>query len=342
MIFKNTSRKEVTQLNSCIDFSFKETVKFLKKNDNYIILTHASPDGDTLGAGYALYYGLKQLGKHAEVVCPDVIPKEYGYFLCETDHINRNEATFVAVDVADKRLFGALEEDFGEVIDLNIDHHVSNTRYAKALFLDDKASATCEIIYEILKALKVRLNDTIAKAIYTGISTDTGCFKYSCVTAKTHKIAAALYDYNIEADVINKVMFDTKSKALLALERMVLDTAEYHFDDKCMLVTVTADMLKSTGCKGTELEGITNISRSVDGVKAGVTVKQTDDTAYKVSVRTYEPLDASEICKSIGGGGHKNAAAVILHGSLSDVKSKVLNAIKHHMEDTNAGNCVAE
>ncbi len=323
-------------MNNCIDFTLKETIKFLKKNDNYIILTHASPDGDTLGAGYALYYGLKQLGKSAEVICPDVIPQDYAFFLCETDHVNREGATFVAVDIADKRLLGALQENFGESIDLNIDHHISNTRYAKALYLDSDASATCEIMYEVLTGLKVKLNDTIAKALYTGISTDTGCFKYSCVTARTHKIAAALYDYNIEADVINKVMFDTKSKDLLALERMVLDTAEYHFDDKCMIVTVTAEMLKKTGCKGTQLEGITNISRSVDGVLAGVTIKQTDDDTYKISVRTYAPLNASQICVNLGGGGHKNAAAAILKGSLQEVKDKVLCAIKQQMEETNA------
>ena len=323
-------------MNNCINFSLKETIKFLKKNDNYIILTHASPDGDTLGAGYALYYGLKQLGKQVEVVCPDVIPQDYAFFLCETDHINREGATLVAVDIADKRLLGALQEEFGESIDLNIDHHISNTRYAKALYLDSDASATCEIMYEVLSGLKVKLNDTIAKALYTGISTDTGCFKYSCVTAKTHKLVAALYDNNIEADVINKVMFDTKSKDLLTLERMVLDTAEYHFDDKCMIVTVTADMLKKTGCKGTQLEGITNISRSVDGVLAGVTIKQTDDDTYKISVRTYAPLNASQICVSLGGGGHKNAAAVILKGSLQEVKDKVLCAIKQQMEETNA------
>ena len=167
-------------MNNCI--SFKDTVKFLKKNDNYIILTHASPDGDTLGAGYALYYGLKQLGKSVEVICPDVIPQEYSFFLCETDHVVRENATFIAVDIADKRLLGSLEDEFGDLIDLNIDHHVSNTQYAKALYLDKDASATCEIIYEILLSLRVKLNDTIAQALYTGISTDTGCFKYSNVT----------------------------------------------------------------------------------------------------------------------------------------------------------------
>lgn len=329
-------------MNECIDFSFKDTIRFLKKHNNYVILTHASPDGDTLGAGYALYYGLKQLGKSAEVICPEVIPSKYEYFLCETDHISRENAVVIAVDVADKRLLGALEQEFGDVVDLCIDHHISNVRYAKALYLDADASATCEIIYELLCALKVKFNDTIAKALYTGISTDTGCFKYSCVTAKTHIIAAKLYDYNIKADDINKIMFDTKSKKLLTLERMVLDSAEYHFDDKCMMITITADMQNQTGCSGTDLEGLTSISRCVEGVLAGVTVKQTGDNTYKASLRTYAPLNASQICKSLGGGGHKNAAGVSLCGELAEVKSKILSAIKQHMEEVNAGSTVSK
>lgn len=319
----------------CIDFSLNDTVNFLKTHDNYVILTHASPDGDTLGSAYALYYGLKQLDKTAVVVCDDLIPEKYGYFLSETDHVDSDNATVVAVDVADKSLFGSLKDNFGDRVDLTIDHHISNTRYAKALLLDVKASATCEIIYELLLKMNVTLNDIIAKALYTGISTDTGCFKYSSVTARTHKIAAELYNYNIEADQINKIMFDTKSKSLLTLERMVLDTAEYHFDDKCMMLTITAEMQEKTGCSGPDLEGITVISRSVEGVLAGVTLKQIGSDKYKVSLRTYEPLNASEICKVLGGGGHKNAAGTTLYGMLSEVKAKILETIKKQMEATN-------
>lgn len=323
-------------MGTCIDFTLKDVVEFINNNERFLILTHASPDGDTLGAGYALYYGLKQLGKNAQVICPDEIPQNYAYFLCETDKVNCEDAKVIAVDIADKRLLGVLEEKFGDKVDLTIDHHVTNTRYSNALCLDDDASATCEIIYELLLKLKVKFDDTIAKALYTGIVTDTGCFKYSCVTAKTHKIASSLYEYNIEADVINKIMFDTKSKNLLTLERMVLDTAEYHFNDKCMMTTVTSAMQEKTGCCGPDLEGITNISRSVEGVIAGVTIKQTGVDTYKASVRTYAPLNASQICKNLGGGGHKNAAAAMLSGDLSDVKARILDAIKQNMEETNA------
>lgn len=321
--------------NVCKDLSISAAAKFLKKHDEYIILTHTSPDGDTLGSAYALFYGLKEIGKVASVICPDVIPSKYSYFAAETDHIDVRNATVVAVDVADENLLGALKEEFSGKVNLCIDHHISNTRYAERLLLDEGASAVCEIIYELLIKMRVNINDVTAKALYTGIATDTGCFKYSNVTAKTHIITSELYEYNIDAAGINRLMFDTKSKRLLDLERMVLDTAEYHFDDKCILLCVTDKMQCETGCSGTDLEGIAIISRSVEGVLAGITVKQTDDSEFKISLRTYDPLDASEICKSLGGGGHKGAAGVTLKGTLDEVKATILGAVEKGLEKAN-------
>ena len=317
---------------ACRILNLKKCAKFLKKHNNYIILTHASPDGDTLGSAYALYYGLNEIGKRASVICPDIIPQKYDYFARSTDHIKREDATVIAVDVADKALLGDLKAEFGDVIDLNIDHHVSNTKFAKNLLLDADAAATAEIIFELLTLLKVNINDITAKALYTGIITDTGSFRYSNVTAKTHIIAAMLYDYNIDASEINRLMFDTKSKNLLELEKQVLETAEFHFDDKCMLLCVTDKMQENTGCSGTELESIAIISRSVDGVKVGLTVKQTDIEEFKISVRTYEPFNASEIGKKLGGGGHRGAAGATVYGTLEEVKQKALTAVRECLE----------
>ncbi len=328
---------EKTFENSCNKLSLKETARFLKKHDNFVILTHCSPDGDTLGSGYALYYGLKEIGKVAAVICSDVIPEKYGYFVQETDNVTSENATVIAVDVATPSLLGSLEEQFGNRVKLCIDHHISNSCFAENLYLDHTASATCEIIFELLEEMGVNINDITAKALYTGIATDTGCFKYSNVTAKTHIIASKLYEYNIGAADINKLMFDTKSRKLLELERMVLDTAEYHFDNKCILLAVTAEMQEKTGCVGSDLEGIAVISRSVEGVLAGITVKQTDIDTFKISLRTYPPLNASDICKKIGGGGHNAAAGATVKGTLADVKSAVLNAVKENMEEINAG-----
>ncbi len=319
--------------NGCCRLSLRQTARFLKKHDNYIILTHASPDGDTLGSAYALYYALNETGKTAEVICPDIIPQKYDYFARKTDHVARENATIIAVDVADKKLLGALEEEFGDKIDLCIDHHISNTRFTKNLYLDDDAAAAAECIYELMLAMRVNINDITAKAIYTGLATDTGCFKYATVTDKTHLICAALFEYDINAAEINRLMFDTKPKKLIDLERRVLDTAEFHFEDRCMLLSVTAEMQETTGCSGTELEGIAVISRSVEGVIAGITLKQSDEEEFKVSLRTYDPLDASAICKALGGGGHKGAAGATVKGTLAEAKAKVLSAVEEALKD---------
>ena len=324
-------------LQTCTVLSLKKTAKLLKRNNNFIIVTHASPDGDTLGAGFSLFYALKMFNKRVKVVCPDQIPEKYRYFVSNTDMVSDEGAYIVAVDIADKALFGSLEERYGDRVNLCIDHHISNTKYAENLYLDADASATCEIIYELLKIMRVKINDIIAKALYTGIATDTGCFKYQNVTSKTHTIAAGLYQYNIKADEINRIMFDTKSRRLLELERMVLDTAEYPFDGKCMVLTVTSEMQEKTGCSGTELEKMAVLSRSVEGVICGVTIKQTDADTYKVSLRTYHPLNASEIGNKLGGGGHKAAAGATVKGELSEVRERILGVIGEAMEQANVG-----
>lgn len=301
--------------------------EYLKSRDDYIILTHISPDGDTLGSAYALARTLISIGKRAFVVCNDEIPHKYDYFTVAADLKSFDYKTIIAVDVADAKLLGSLYEGYSDKIELDIDHHISNTRFAKNLYLDVQASATAECIFEIIMELGTEITPLIASALYTGIATDTGCFKYSNVTSKTHLIAAQLYLRGINAAEINRLMFDTKSKNRLELEKMVLDKAEYHFDNRCMLLTVTAQMQKKSGCTQSDLEGVAAISRSVEGVKIGASVKQTEGDEYKISLRTYEPYDASEICRELGGGGHKAAAGCTLSGSLDDVKQQLLSAI---------------
>lgn len=312
--------------------------RFLKYNDNYLILTHSSPDGDTLGSAYALALGLISMGKRATVKCSDEIPRRYKFFIHPANLKDFKYETVIAVDVADAKLLGSKYADLADKIDLNIDHHISNTGYAKNLYLDSSASATAECIYALLKKMHVRITPVMATALYTGIATDTGCFKYANVTAKTHEIAAELYKLGIDAAEINHLMFDTKSKARLELEKMVLETAEFHFNNKCILLPVTAEMQRVSGCEKSDLDGVAVISRSVEGVLAGISVKeQIEDGSFKISLRTYEPLDASAICQTLGGGGHKAAAGCTLHGSLEEVKAQILSAVEKALEDCNAG-----
>lgn len=328
---------KIVDESSCEELTLKKTCDFLKERDNYLILCHSTPDGDTLGSAYALALGLTAIGKRCMIKCADEIPTKYSYFTSHFENSEFEYETVVAVDVADIILLGSLAETFVGKIDLCIDHHISNTRFADRLYLDSSASANCECIYDIFTTLPLPLTDISAAAIYTGISTDTGSFKYSNVTAKTHKIAAELYSYNIQPSEISRIMFDTKSRGRLELERMVLDSAEFHFDGKCMLLTATNEMKVKTGCSDIDLEGVAVMSRSVEGVLAGISIKEKEKGEYKISVRTYPPLNASEICGVLGGGGHKNAAGCSASGTLEEVKKKILDVVAKAMEENYAG-----
>ncbi len=325
--------------NVCEILTLADICAFLKERDNYLVLTHASPDGDTLGSAYALKLGLKKLGKRVQVVCCDEIPHKYDYFIFDHESDFAPD-TVVAVDVADIKLLGNLYTQFENRIDLNIDHHISNTHYAKRLYLDANASACAECVYEILDELGVEFDRDIANALYTGISTDTGCFKYANVTVRTHEIASKLYDIGVDAADINRKMFDTKSKSRMELEMMVLSTAEFHFDDRCMLLAVTIEMQDKTGCSGSELEGVAAMSRSVEGVIVGISLKQTGDKVFKISLRTYDPLDASAICSTLGGGGHKAAAGCTVEGTLEEAKDAILKAVEKALEEADAGSSI--
>ncbi len=320
----------------CKELNLAELCEYIKTHDDYIILTHISPDGDTLGSAYALALGLLSVGKRAFVVCNDAIPHKYDYFVKAAALKSFDYKTIISVDVADAKLLGSLYEKYSDKIELNIDHHISNTRYAKNLYLDSAASATAECIYDILTEMNIEITPLIATALYTGIATDTGCFKYSNVTPKTHLIAAELYKYGIDAAEINRIMFDTKSKNRIELEKMVLETAEFLFNERCLMLTVTSEMQEKSGCEQSDLEGVAAISRSVEGVLCGVSIKQSEPDVYKVSLRTYPPLDASRICATLGGGGHVSAAGCTLEGSLEKVKAEITAAVGRAFDEYDA------
>lgn len=318
-----------------------EAADFLKQKDNFVILTHQNPDGDTLGSGFGLALILQKLGKKSTIICSDEIPEKYGYFtkFAPQNADFNQKTTVVAVDVADTKLLGKLEAEYASKTELCIDHHISNVGYAAVTYLDSDAAANCECIYDLAKELSVEIDKNMALALYTGISTDTGCFRFSNTTAKTHRIGADLIELGIDTAEINRIMFETKSRIRVELEKMALDAMEFHFDDKCAIITVTREMYEKTGCKDEDLEGITSISRSIEGVMVGVTLREREEGGFKISVRTYPPIDASEICRRLDGGGHIRAAGCQLGAEFTaeQARAEILRHVKAVMEENLAG-----
>ena len=315
-----------------IDLS--EAVEFLKGCEDAVILIHQSPDGDCIGAGFALKDLLEALGKRSRVLCSDEFPKRYDFMTSVGSGEEFEPKTVIAVDIADPPLMGNLRETYGNKVQLCIDHHISNVGYAEKTLLNAGASATCELIYELADAMKIQMSDHCAACIYTGIATDTGCFKYECTTARCHEIAAELMkSHKLKYAKINREMFDVKSIGRLKMERIVTDLMEYYLDNRLTMICITSDILNEQHVDANDLDGCASIPLQVEGVEVGVTIKEKSENEYKVSMRSANDVNVSAICQTLGGGGHIKAAGWLVKGTLEEVKAAVVEAVRKGMEE---------
>lgn len=313
--------------------NLNEAAEFFKQADKILILSHAFPDGDTLGSSTALCRALQQAGKHAMIRCSDKIGPKYQYLFEGVVPEEFEPEAVVAVDIADVSLFGEpLRAQYGDKVDLCIDHHPSNSCYAKRCFIDPKAAATCEIIFHLLRLMEIPIDRQIAASLYTGITTDTGCFKYTNVTPSTYRIAAELVETGMDAPSINRKMFDTKSRAHMEMERRVADTMEYFYDGRVAVVAITQDMIRETGAKEDDMDGISSIPRQVEGVLVGITIREKTAGGYKISLRAQRPVNASEICAKFGGGGHAGAAGCTFNTTMQEAKTQILAGVGEYLQ----------
>lgn len=310
---------------NCRNVSLESTAKFLKENDNYIIITHSSPDGDTLGSAFALKAILAQIGKESVVICGDEVPGKYDY-LGEVfkGEINPCEKTILAVDVADTALLSGKTAELKERIALCIDHHSTNIQYAETLLLDKDASATAEVIFSIAKCLGVKIDKKTATALYTGICTDTGCFKFSNTTPKTHIFAAELMTLGADYEFVNRHFFETKSKGRLFLEGKAYENLRFYQDGLIALTVLDFETINSASSDLSELDGVAAIPRTIEGVGIGITLKEKEKGKFKISVRTHPPYNAAEICARLGGGGHIRAAGCSAEGGQAEAIEKIV------------------
>lgn len=310
----------------------ESAAKTLLSKDKILILTHRSPDGDTIGSGYALAMALRKLGKNVKVDCTDPFPEKYSYFIDKLEKLEFDEEFVVSVDIADTKLLGEKLSDYADKIDLCIDHHGSNTKYAKEYYVEASAAAAAQVIAKLIRLMNVEFDKDIANAIYTGITTDTGCFRYTNVTAETHRIAADMIDCGAESGMINRLMFETKSRSRLEIERRVMDSIQFYLDGRCAIAYATIDMMKESGAVDNDMEGVSSLPRQIEGVMAGITLREKNNGKFKVSVRTTDELDASAICANFGGGGHKAAAGCMITGTLNEAIEKIIEVVRQALE----------
>lgn len=317
-----------------IYLDYVSTGEMLKKMDNIYILTHQSPDGDTIGSGFALYYVLTDMGKNAKVLCSDTFHKRYSYI---TDSYKDTDFTpnyIVATDVADTKLLGKLKESYGDNIHLCIDHHISNVEYSKYLLVSPNSASNCEVMYRLFKAMGIKFTEQIAKCLYTGIATDTGCFKFSNCNAETHKITSEIMEKfpNINYAEINRLMFDVKSLARIRAEREALDNITYYLDGKVSVLCITNEMINRLNMSLDDFEGLTGLSTQTEGVEVGITMKEMEKDTFKISLRSVNNVNVSKICQKFGGGGHIKAGGCKIDNTPSgEVINMLVNAISEEL-----------
>ena len=299
----------------------KECARLLSEKDDILILTHAHPDGDTLGSGFALCRALLKLGKFCSVVNEAEIPAKYSYLFEDIAVTNFKPQFVVAVDVATPNLLGALAGKYH--IDLCIDHHITNTEYADYLLLED-VPAACQTMYYVIKELGAEIDKRMAESLYTGLSTDTGCFRYASTTAQTYRVAADLIELGADNGMINRLMFETKTKTYAKLERLALESMSFFDDDRIAVITVTQDMYNQTGSNEQETEALAPLTRQIEGVEIGVIIKEKPDGTCKASIRTFEKVNAAELAKMFSGGGHPQAAACRFDCGVMEARSRIV------------------
>ena len=292
----------------------KEVAEFLRAHDDYLILTHKRPDGDTLGCAAALCHMLRGIGKRAWLLKNDEVTDNYAPYVENLwAAVDNRHQTVVSVDLAALSLFPQNAEQYRDKVDLAIDHHPSYENFGKLCCVHPECAACGEILYEVAVELG-QLTPEVALPLYVAVATDTGCFVYSNVTANTHRVAAALMETGIVVREINKKHFRTKTKKRLALEGRLLSEMEYFDDGRVVVVQVPQSMIKEMQLTENDMDDLAALGGLVEGQDCSVTMKEMENGDWKISVRTGPRVNATRVCETFGGGGHKAASGCVIRG----------------------------
>ena len=319
--------------------SFRDAAEFLVTHDNYIILIHDRADGDCFGTATGLASALKIIGKNAVIASPGKIPERLkfinssGITVLEGkeafEAYVKETSTIISTDVASDALLSGLKDLVTSKISLAIDHHKLNTLTCDKLLIEENASSAGEVVYELCTVLetitgKKLFSYDVSFALYSAISSDSGCFKYSNTGVKTYRFAANLLESGIPAHEINYRLFDLKNRVQIEVERLAYSHLEFYADGKLCLIYLPKNELDEIGATNNDTETVVQICRCIEGVEVGVFMYEKEPGLFKFSVRTNGETDMSELCGMFGGGGHKKAAGCSIEGDADYVKKAFL------------------
>ena len=306
----------------------------LNSSEEIAILPHISADGDALGSSLAMALAMKTLGKKVKVILDEDIPQLYGFL--PGRHLSevytgkeKKYETVVALDTGDiGRLGNRLEIFESAKVTINIDHHNTNSEFAFHHYVSTDSAAGGEIIYKLVKMMGVNPDQDIATCLYVAIVTDTGGFRYSNTTSLTHQIISDLIKVGVNVAEISQFVFDTTSYEKVMLMGSAIQALELLEKGEVAFISLTNDIIKLTGAKEEECDGIVNLGRNIRGVKVAAMLRQLENGEIKVNLRSSSDLDVSAIASAYSGGGHKKAAGYTTKGSLNNAKKQLLDDIR--------------
>lgn len=306
-----------------------ETAAFLQEQDRFLILTHRKPDGDTLGSAALLCRGLRQLGKTVHILRnPEITPRYQSLVEGMTKEVPEESDMLLCVDVASPGQLPMVFRDYQERISLRIDHHGSATPFTPVSLVDPKAAACAEIIYDVLKEMGAKLDEPMADALYIGVSTDTGCFRYANTTANSYAVAADCAAVSKNLHSITQQIFETNSLPRLRLQGYLVENARFLLEGKAVLCLLPKVVERELGVTEDDLDSIASFPRTIEGVKLSVLIRQDQIDTVKFSVRGVPGWDASALCSRFGGGGHKGAAGASVKMDMEEAAAAVEAAVK--------------
>lgn len=313
-------------------------IQHLKGSETLLLATHENPDGDALGALMALGLALESMGKTITYFNESPIPAVYRFLPC-VDRVVSSPGDIsiydsaVVLDCGDIHRLGpaaALISRISPVI--NIDHHVTNTGFGHCRFIDTEASSSAEMVYRLIKRLGVFIDRRIATAIYMGILTDTGSFRFANTNSRAFSICAEMVELGVDPYDVSKHVYGTYSLGRIKLLNMALDSIEISRNGKLSLMTLTRDMFEKTDTQPEDVDGMINYAKRIEDVKVAAMIVEHVNGGpvgpgakgrFHVSLRSDGVVDVAAIAAEFGGGGHSNAAGFGIEASLSEVKGSI-------------------
>jgi len=305
-----------------------ETADFLLNHDNYAILTHRRPDGDTIGSSAALCRILRKAGKTAHVVRNAEVTDRFAWL---HEGLTKESAaegdTILTVDVASPGMLPRQFEKYLGNIALRIDHHASATSFTENELVDSGSGACAEIIFDLMEYLWVEMDPDIADAVYVGTSTDTGCFRFANTTSHTFLTAAACAAAGARVYSLNQELFETNTLGRLKIQGWIVENMKVFSQGKLALIAIPKAVEEAIGVTEDDMDNISSFPRTVAGVCMAATLRETKEGDVKLSVRAIPGFDATIVTGQFGGGGHKGAAGASIKMSLSEAAQAVEKAM---------------